>query len=103
MEKDRSKVASEWLTRASETLRFTEAGFAETQISADACYGSQQAAEKALKAALVAHNQRPPRTHDIADLLDRAQAVQPSLQELADDARVSLTPGTRQNSKRISR
>ena len=38
------------------------------------CFHAQQAAEKALKAVLVAQGETAPRTHDIAILLERIQA-----------------------------
>jgi len=88
MESNHSLLAKEWLSRASDTLRFTEAGFTDTKIAHDACYGSQQAAEKALKAVLVAHGQEPPRTHDTADLLAVAQQSEPTLATLAPEARL---------------
>lgn len=81
-------LAEEWLSRAEDTLRFSEAGFAETQIPADACYGSQQAGEKALKAVLVAHGHEPPRTHDTAVLLTSASQFESSLTELVPNGRL---------------
>jgi HEPN domain-containing protein len=50
------------------------------------CFHSQQAAEKALKALLVADGQPVPRTHDLVQVLDSLAAQHPQLQNLAEPA-----------------
>lgn len=50
------------------------------------CFHAQQAAEKALKAFLLAHGESPPRTHDIGVLVEQVEAialVPPSLRAAA--------------------
>lgn len=88
MGRNHSKLADEWFASARDTLRFTKAGFRETRILSAACYGSQQAAEKALKALLATYGQRPPRIHDISALLSLCQKQNGSLSALAEDARL---------------
>ena len=69
------EVAS-WLAKADEDL-----GAAEVLLScgkplhATVCFHCQQAAEKALKALVVALERRPPRTHDLAALVQVAASV----------------------------
>ncbi len=54
-------------------------------LVAAACFHWQQAAEKALKAFLVAHNDDPPRTHDLVRLLRRCESRGLDAAELIDD------------------
>jgi HEPN domain-containing protein/predicted nucleotidyltransferase len=55
-----------------------------------ACIHSQQAVEKALKAFLIEKAQRPPRTHDILDLINRVKAAGWTEVEISTDAAVFL-------------
>jgi HEPN domain-containing protein len=54
----------------------------EIEISA---WHSQQCAEKALKAFLVAHNIEPPRTHDLDELVKLCQNIDGSFSEMLYD------------------
>lgn len=60
-----------------------------------ACFHAQQAAEKALRAAMVACELAVPRTHDlkalVASLLDALPQLEPRRPELAEHA-IALTP-----------
>jgi len=47
-------------------------------------FHAQQAAEKTLKALLVAHGRLPPRIHDLARLLDLCLPFKPDLEELRE-------------------
>lgn len=80
--------ASVWLEWADNTLQFTEAGYKDTRIPADACFGSQQAAEKALKAFLIAHDTEPPRIHDTAALLELARRIDPGITGLEEHCKL---------------
>ena len=62
------KEVCEWLLRAKKDLRAAEVLLREG-LYEKAAFHSQQAAEKALKALLVAHRVRPPKTHSIEHLL----------------------------------
>ena len=58
----------EWLRRAESSL--VQASKTDERVCLeDLCFQAQQAAEKALKALLLAHGGRPPRTHSLAALL----------------------------------
>jgi HEPN domain-containing protein len=66
-------LAREWLRKASYDLRSAKILHASPdKLYETAIYHCQQAAEKAIKAVLVAHRQHVPLTHDIALLLERA-------------------------------
>ncbi len=63
-----------WLARAKSNLALAAAGpIAPEVYLEDLCFEAQQAAEKALKALLIAHNVPFPRTHAIELLLSLVQ------------------------------
>ncbi|MCE4627957.1 MAG: HEPN domain-containing protein [Desulfurococcales archaeon] len=62
------KEVCEWLRRAEKDLRAAEVLLRE-ELYEEAAFHAQQAAEKALKALLVARRVRPPKTHSIEHLL----------------------------------
>jgi HEPN domain-containing protein len=55
------------------------------------CFHAQQGAEKYLKAFLIANSTAPPKTHDLAKLLELAIAHQGNLSQLMNDCTL-LTP-----------
>ncbi len=61
--------AREWLRYARENLGHAEAGRAASVLTDYLCFDAQQAAEKALKAVLIARGVRFPRVHDLGELL----------------------------------
>ena len=85
-------AAREWKTKADGDLRSARALLDLDPPELDvAVYHCQQAAEKYLKALLVATGAQPPRTHDLGVLLDLATEPYPQL----DDRREAceyLTP-----------
>ena len=84
--------AREWLLRADEDLQVTERLLQTAPpILASAAYHAQQAAEKALKAFLAAHNVAPPLTHNLEELLASCVAIDVSFGQFATAAR-TLTP-----------
>lgn len=84
--------ALEWQAKADGDLRSAQALLALEPPEADAvAFHSQQAAEKYLKALLVAHDVEPPRTHDLSALLDLAVELAPQVDELRE-ACSYLTP-----------
>ena len=78
--------ASRWLRQAESDLAFAELG-AREGFPAQACFTSQQAAEKALKAVLYLSGARFVPGHSLVELLDRAAADTASLRRLQDSAR----------------
>jgi HEPN domain-containing protein len=84
MQRDRFEVADGWLATARQDLRLAR------QLTAEmpnvACFHAQQAAEKAVKAGLVAHAGDAARDHAIVALLAEAEtfaAVAPALLDRA--------------------
>jgi len=74
------ELAGQWLAKADRDLltvrRMSEGPDAPLDI---VCFHAQQAAEKALKAVLVAHDVTPERTHDVLLLLDAVVQYVPAL------------------------
>jgi HEPN domain-containing protein/predicted nucleotidyltransferase len=63
-----------WIKEAQDDLD-TSSILHDHQKYRGACIHSQQAVEKALKALLIEKAERPPRTHDIVELINRAKAA----------------------------
>ena len=78
--------AERWLRQAESDLAFAELG-AREGFPAQACFTSQQAAEKALKAVLYLSGERFVPGHSLVELLGRATAGTESLVHLRDSAR----------------
>jgi HEPN domain-containing protein len=79
---------AEWVAKAESDLLNIRNNLAAEVVPWDTvCYHAQQAAEKLLKALLVQHGFRPPRTHDLVVLLDQCVELDPSLAILEADCR----------------
>jgi HEPN domain-containing protein len=96
---DAAALAADWLRFAREDLVGAEADLTDRRAHAPrhVCFGAQQAAEKAIKAMLVARQMRFPLKHDLeelANLLDDAAAeLRPAdLAELSEWAVASRYP-----------
>ncbi len=71
-----------WLAKAQSDLLNIANNLAAHRVPWDTvCFHAQQAAEKTLKAFLVSHGSRPPRTHDCVALLEWCAQYDPSLAE----------------------
>lgn len=87
-------LAREWLRRARSNLARARQSKPEEAVWEDPCFDAHQAAEKALKAVLVALQVDFPRTHQIAELLSLlGGAGRPAPEELwrAQDLTVYAT------------
>jgi len=81
-----------WLSKAANDLRAAEVDLAATPpILEDAIFHCQQAAEKALKAFLTAHERMFRKTHDIEEIGMEASTIDPSLESVVEQA-AELTP-----------
>lgn len=81
------RAGREWLKRARDDLRAARVALdAEPPLTWVALFHAQQAAEKSLKAVLIAHERLAPRTHDLAVLLGSAVQVAPALSGLQQEA-----------------
>lgn len=85
------KLAQEWFDRADDDLLFAKAGFKETKISHNACFLSQQVAEKYLKGYLTNCGINPPRVHNLLKLLDKIASIDKNFKEMTDDC-ILLNP-----------
>jgi HEPN domain-containing protein len=91
------RVAEEWLEKANRDLAAARLLAEHETLWEGACFHCQQAAEKALKAFLIAVSERLPRTHDLVVLTHLCGAKDPSFEKLIDSAEL-LNPfyaGTR--------
>ena len=61
---------ADWLRHAAGDLELSKVDRAPAILLESLCFHAQQAAEKALKAVLIAHDIRYPKTHNISTLLD---------------------------------
>jgi HEPN domain-containing protein len=65
---ERRAEVDDWLTYAASDLSVARGPRAEGALPAVYAFHAQQAAEKILKAVLIAHDVEPPRTHNIREL-----------------------------------
>ncbi|NLE66615.1 MAG: HEPN domain-containing protein [Lentisphaerae bacterium] len=85
-------IARQWVARARNDLLNADNNLASKNVPFDTvCFHCQQAAEKLLKAVLVARGFPPPRTHVLLVLSDSIASFLPSVESLRDDL-VILTP-----------
>jgi HEPN domain-containing protein len=89
-----AEIPAAWLERAAEDLLVADvlvehlgrAGAEdEHALRVGALFHAQQAAEKAMKALLIAEGHAAPRTHDLGALADRCVALAPDLQSALTD------------------
>lgn len=91
MKSPRDQDVADWLAKAHDDLRVAE--LVEPHGLVDAVgFHAQQAAEKYLKALLVARNQNVPRTHDLERLVDECRQCGIPLPAEIDEAAMFLTP-----------
>jgi HEPN domain-containing protein len=78
--------AAAWMRKAENDLKNIRASLDSGDPAWDTvCYHPQQAAEKSLKAFLVAHGTFPPRVHDLEELLSLCRDFDNSLDVLEGD------------------
>jgi HEPN domain-containing protein len=79
------ETALRWLRQADHDLTIAR-GHQERADYSDACFMAEQAAQKALKAFLIAHGQRAVPLHSVAQLAERCTQLDP-------DFSAHITPG----------
>ncbi len=96
-----------WLRRARSNLARAKAPKPAEALWEDLCFDAQQAVEKALKAVLVSKWVRPPKTHDIAQLIallaDHGWRRKPTLRRRQDSAAMRWMPVTQAPWKPLGR
>ena len=79
------EIARQWVAKAQNDLLNADNNLNAERIPFDTvCFHCQQAAEKILKAYLVANGQTPPFTHDLLLLLERILPLNPEADDLRD-------------------
>ncbi|MBU0630697.1 MAG: HEPN domain-containing protein [Candidatus Margulisbacteria bacterium] len=80
-------LVQEWVEKAEEDLGFASKTLADPDITyyAQICFHFQQAAEKYLKAYIVAFNLEFKKTHDLPELLRLCVEKEPELEALANE------------------
>jgi len=82
---DEMQIARQWLAKARNDLLNADNNLAASEVPYDTvCFHCQQAAEKLLKAYLVANGQPAPRTHDLLLLLERVLPLTIAAERLRD-------------------
>ena len=89
--KNNGDLALKWLKMADDEVVAAEALINAGVASAGACFHCQQAAEKSIKAWLIAHNVEPPKTHKLEQLIEVCLQKQLRFSELSSEAK-ALTP-----------
>ncbi|HDL85855.1 MAG TPA: HEPN domain-containing protein [Candidatus Acetothermia bacterium] len=77
-----NEMASRWLAFAKEDLQMAQLAMKE-RLYNQACFHTQQGAEKALKALIAERGKLPPKTHKLIDLI--SILCMPELEELRRD------------------
>lgn len=80
------RLIEEWLNKAHEDFGFASSVIEISPYYAQLCFHYQQAAEKYLKAFIVAHELEFRKTHDLLDLLNSCREKAPSLSDIEPDA-----------------
>lgn len=92
MQPEALREAEQWLARAERDLEAADTLLARVPpLPEMAAYHAQQAAEKALKGFLVAHDRTYPLTHNLNLVLPPCELIQPEFSRFAATARM-LTP-----------
>jgi HEPN domain-containing protein len=77
----------EWFGRAEEDFSFAQIGFREKYFS-HACFLSQQAVEKSLKAFLLLKGRNVPRIHKVVELANLCVEISANLEPLKNDLKL---------------
>ena len=85
-------IAEEWLTKADEDFEFATVNLEEGKsFFAQICFHFQQAAEKYLKAFIIAHELEFRKIHDLPLLLKICSSKDPSFEQLREDCEYLTT------------
>ena len=89
--KEEVKLAKQWLGKADNDLLNVDNNLASEVIPFDTvCFHCQQAAEKMLKAYLIANERPYPVTHDLLLILEQVLSIDPNAQKLRDPLAVLM-------------
>lgn len=80
-----NEIAEEWIQKADEDLGFAEIGLQHSNFFAQICFHFQQAAEKYLKAVIVANELEFRPVHDLQELVVVIKNKLPEVETIAGD------------------
>jgi HEPN domain-containing protein len=83
-----SRIVREWLAKADEDFDFANSVINDTPFYAQICFHFHQAAEKYLKAFIIAHDLDFLKIHDLPVLLKACLDNSPELEQIMDDCKV---------------
>ena len=89
--KNNGDLAQEWLRKADSDFANAELCISNAVALDTACFHCQQAAEKSLKAWLIAHDIQVEKIHELKELIALCAPIEPGFSELLPDAN-TLTP-----------
>ncbi len=81
------RLVDEWLKKAEEDYEFASSVMEDSSFYAQICFHFHQAAEKYLKAFIVARDLEFQKIHDLLVLLKLCSAVEPEFSEIWDDCK----------------
>ena len=81
------EIVKEWIEKAEEDYGFACAGIESTDYFAQVCFHFQQAAEKYLKAFIVANKLEFRAVHNLLELLEICRQKEPGVEELEQACR----------------
>jgi len=77
-----TEIVQEWLNKADEDFGFASAGLEFTDFFAQICFHFQQAAEKYLKALIIARQLEFRPVHNLLELVNSCRDVEPSMAQI---------------------
>lgn len=80
-----SEIVSEWIQKADEDFGFAEVGLKHSDFFAQVCFHLQQAAEKYLKAVIIANDLEFRPVHDLQELIMIIKDKLPQVEDIAED------------------
>jgi len=89
--KNNKKLAYEWFKVADDDLAYAKVGLKEDKFYSLISFHAQQAVEKYLKGFLTYYNNKPPRSHDLGQLILLCQKINPEFNSYKVNAD-KLTP-----------
>lgn len=80
-------IVGEWMTKAEEDFAFASSSLALDNFYAQICFHFQQAAEKYLKAFVIANDLEFRLVHNLLELLETCREKEPGIREIEEDCR----------------
>lgn len=87
----RLDIAREWIEKADEDFGFALSGIEHTDYFAQICFHFQQAAEKYLKAFILANEQEFRPIHNLIELVETCKTIDPDFEKIKEDC-IYLNP-----------